>query len=328
MPDYTTVLIQAQWERNCQLAAAIILAYEYFLHLPKEINLFWRRRWTIAKGLFIWSRYYSLAFNSGNAIIFMQSHPSEELCVVSVGVKLNGRFYPFFEFRCAKFFRWQNCGAIIQPTTTQLILSLRIYAMYARNRKILLFLCIVILGQIIGQVILFDVPRAGLVAENNPALGLYICADGDPPNVHWMAYVPLINILAESIFLSLALFKAYQQRKIPGRIIPRLTKESIFFFVAILGLHTANLTVWMINNLTTNELVTGFAFSIPAALANRLLISAREPGKFDLAVTLTEDTDSSALHVRFARSRAEGEESGTETDVVELRSFRVEVGQC
>ncbi|KAK7018288.1 hypothetical protein R3P38DRAFT_3558439 [Favolaschia claudopus] len=300
MQDYTTVLIQAQWERNCQLAAAIILAYEYFLHLPKEMNLFWRRRWTIAKGLFIW------VLQSG----LQQWKRDYFHAIPPFGrrVKLNGKCYPF-EFR--------------------LILSLRIYAMYARNRKILLFLCIVILGQIIGQVILFDVPRAGLVAENNPAPGLYICADGDPPNVHWMAYVPLINILAESIFLSLALFKAYQQRKIPGRIIPRLTKESIFFFVAILGLHTANLTVWMINNLTTNELVTGFAFSIPAALANRLLISAREPGKFDLAVTLTEDTDSSALHVQFARrSRSEEEESGTETDVVELRSFRVEVGQC
>ncbi|KAK7017697.1 hypothetical protein R3P38DRAFT_2784642 [Favolaschia claudopus] len=295
MPDYTTILIQAQWERNCQLAAAIILGYEYFLHLPKE-----RRRWTIAKGLFLWVLQSSLQqWKRDYCASYVPS---------SVGAKLNERFYPLFEFR--------------------LILSLRIYAMYARNRKILLFLCIVVLGQIIGQVILFDVPRAGLVAENNPAPGLYICADGDPPNVHWMAYVPLINILAESVFLSLALFKAYQQRKIPGRIIPRLTKESICFFVAILGLHTANLTVWMINNLTTNELVTGFAFSIPAALANRLLISAREPGKFDLPVTLTEDTDPSALHVQFARSRSEGEESGTETDVVELRSFRVEVGQC
>ncbi|KAK6988139.1 hypothetical protein R3P38DRAFT_280024 [Favolaschia claudopus] len=297
MPDYTAILIQAQWERNCQLAAAIILAYEYFLHLPKEINLFWRRRWTIAKGLFLWVLQSSL-----------QQWKRDYIHAIS----------PFG--RSAKFFRWQNCGAIIQPTTTQLILSLRIYAMYARNRKILLFLGIVVLGQIIGQVILFDVPRAGLVAENNPAPGLFICADGDPPNVHWMAYVPLINILAESVFLSLALFKAYQQRKIPGRIIPQLTKESIFFFVAILGLF---------DGLDDQQfLVTGFAFSIPAALANRLLISAREPGKFDLPVTLTEDTESSALRVQFARSRSEGEESRTETDVVELRSFRVEVGQC
>ncbi|KAJ6563581.1 hypothetical protein DFH09DRAFT_1158445 [Mycena vulgaris] len=49
--DYTA-FTRTQWERNCQ-----------FMQMPKEIDLFWRRRWTIAKCLFIWSRYYSLGYN-------------------------------------------------------------------------------------------------------------------------------------------------------------------------------------------------------------------------------------------------------------------------
>jgi hypothetical protein len=64
---------------------------------------------------------------------------------------------------------------------------------------------------------------------------VFICADGDPPNVRWMAYVPVITLITESILLGLAVFKASQQFRAGiagGRILPQLTKESVYFFAA------------------------------------------------------------------------------------------------
>ncbi|KAK7001693.1 hypothetical protein R3P38DRAFT_3216637 [Favolaschia claudopus] len=315
--DYFTVLTQAQWERNCQFAAAMIVAYEYILQLPNEVDLFWRKRWTIAKGLFLWSRYYSLAYNIGNAAVFMQAHASEELYVLCDKV-IDLTQPPAVSL---KFFVWQNGGSIIQPTTTQLILSLRLYAMYARSKKILALLMFVILCQIAGLIVLLYVPQPGLVAENNPAFGLYICADADPEHVHWIAYAPMISILGESVFLALAMFKALEQRQAPGRILPRLTKESLFFFTAILGIHVGNLTCWMVNNLSTNELFTGFAFSIPAVLANRLLISVREQVEED---TIVDSHPSHLLQFNQPRRLASETISG---DSIELRSRKI-IGDC
>ncbi|KAJ6606050.1 hypothetical protein DFH09DRAFT_1269147 [Mycena vulgaris] len=245
--DYTA-FTQTQWERNCQFSAAIIVIFEYLMQMPKEVDLFWKRRWTIAKCLFIWSRYYSLGFNIGNAA-------------------------------GTKFFHWQNGGAILQYITTQIILSLRLYAMYGRSKKILAFLITLILSEIAAMVVFFEVPKDGLVGTNNPAPDLFICADADPPHIHWMAYVPVITLVTESILLGLAVFKASQQVRAGisgGRLLPQLTKESVFFFSAIFGVHLANLIIWMVNILTVNELFTGYSFAIPAVLANRLLISVRE----------------------------------------------------
>ncbi|KAJ7863985.1 hypothetical protein B0H14DRAFT_2440828 [Mycena olivaceomarginata] len=295
--DYYTALTQAQWERNCQFSAAVIVAFEYVLQFPKEVDLFWKRRWTIAKGLFLWSRYYSLAYNIGNAAVFMQSRASENVCL--------------------KFFLWQNGGSIIQPTTTQLILCLRLYAMYARSKKVLVFLVFLLLCQIAGLLVLLYIPQPGLVGTNNPVYGLFICADGDPPHKHWIAYAPMINILGESVLLSLAMYKAYEQRRSGGRILPQLTRESLFFFTAILGIHVGNLTCWMVNNLTTDELFTGFAMGIPAVLANRLLISVREHADFGMTVD-----SAPSRPLQFAPGPI-----GSElvlTNPIELRSFRIE----
>ncbi|KAJ7490937.1 hypothetical protein FB451DRAFT_1552504, partial [Mycena latifolia] len=275
--DYAA-FTQTQWERNCQFSAAIIVVFEYLMQVPKEVDLFWGRRWTLAKCLFLWSRYYSLGYNIGNAA-------------------------------GTKYFHWENGGAILQYLTTQIILSLRVYAMYERSRKLLTFLITLLLSELGALVVFFEVPKAGLVATNNPAPGLFICADADPPDVHWMAYVPVIILITESIFLGLAVFKASQQlgpRMSGGRILPQLTKESIFFFSAIFGVHLANLIIWMVNTLTVNELFTGYSFAIPAVLANRLLISVREQVEFTASSTVVSDLPVNFRHPVNTSTTMEG----------------------
>ncbi|KAJ6563582.1 hypothetical protein DFH09DRAFT_1158446 [Mycena vulgaris] len=163
-----------------------------------------------------------------------------------------------------RFFHWQNGGSILQYVTTQIILSLRLYAMYGRSKKILAFLITLILTEMGAMVVFLEVPKDGLVGTNNPATDLFICADADPPHVHWIAYVPAITLITESILLGLAVFKASQHLRFWGSYV----------------IHLGNLIIWMVNTLTVNELFTGYSFAIPAVLANRLLISVREQVEF------------------------------------------------
>ncbi|KAJ7718959.1 hypothetical protein DFH07DRAFT_784768 [Mycena maculata] len=188
------------------------------------------------------------------------------------------------------------------------------------NKKILAFLVIMLLSEIAAMVVLFEVPKAGLVGTNNPSYDLFICADGDPPHVHWMAYVPVITLTTESILLGLAVFKASQQFHAGisgGRILPKLTRESVFFFSSIFGIHLGNLIIWMINTLTVNELITGYSFAIPAVLANRLLISVRE--QVDFTETVISNNP-----IRFRRPDTVTTEDTTVANTFELTAIREE----
>ncbi|KLO14657.1 hypothetical protein SCHPADRAFT_300784 [Schizopora paradoxa] len=247
----------ARLVRCYQLAATVLLVYEYLLTFSDEIELFWKKRWSFGKCIFLWSRYYSLFFNIGNAFVFLQEHPSRHFC--------------------DKFFHWQNTGAGLQVITTHIILELRLYAMYQSSRWILvLFVCMTMLeAAVMGVFVGF--PIAGLQGTNRPSPGLHICADGDPPHRHWVAYYWTCLLTIESVLLSLSCYKAfiYYRRGTGGNIMRALTRDSLLYYLFIFGIYLGNQIIWLHNDITLNELGTGFSFCISAILANRLMLSVR-----------------------------------------------------
>ena len=69
---------------------------------------------------------------------------------------------------------------------------------------------------------------------NNPAEGVFVCADGDPlDGSHWMMYNWVAVCAIESCFLSLALYQAWMNRsKAQGAGLMRaLTQDSVFYFI-------------------------------------------------------------------------------------------------
>ena len=250
--------IQAGWERNAYLACACLIAYEYLLQLDNEVEFFWKQRWSLAKALFLWSRYYSLAFNISNAVVFMQPKPSFDLC--------------------STFFHWQNTGAALQVITTHIILELRLYAMYGSTRIILaLFICLT-MGEALAMGLVFGIPNPKLIGTNEPFPKLFICADADPMDgSHWVVYYWAAILVVEGTLLGLALWKAWQHRSpVHGSsLMQQLTKGSVLYFFFIFWVYVANLILWYYNRITLNELGTAFAFVLSSVLANRLLISVR-----------------------------------------------------
>jgi len=126
--------------------------------------------------------------------------------------------------------------------------------------------------------VIFGVPKAGVIGTNNPATGVFICADGDPLNGdHWVAFYWTAILCIESILLSLSLYKAWQYRnqKEGGGLMRALTRESVLYFVAIFWVYLANQILWLRNRLTLNELGTGYSFVISVISANRLMIAVR-----------------------------------------------------
>lgn len=56
------------------------------IQLAPEFYLFWLKRWSIGKALFLWNRYYGLVFNVSNAIMFLKEYRSAEVCAALHGL--------------------------------------------------------------------------------------------------------------------------------------------------------------------------------------------------------------------------------------------------
>jgi hypothetical protein len=66
---------------------------------------------------------------------------------------------------------------------------------------------------------------------NQPVKGVFICADADPPNVHFIAWFLAQSAFIEAILLGFALYNAffYYARGLGG-IIEVLRRDSVMYF--------------------------------------------------------------------------------------------------
>jgi len=290
-------LVQARWKRNAYLACAALILYEYFLQLDAEVQYFWKQKWSVAKFLFIWNRYYSLAYNISNAVVFMQPNPSFELC--------------------SNFFHWQDTGASLQVVTTHIILELRLWAMYGNNMKFLFIFIALTLGEVLAMGLVFGLPNQKLLGTNEPFPGVFICADGDPTDgTHWVVYYWIAIVIVEFTLLVLALFKAWQHRASKGgsALMRELTQDSMIYFIIIFWIYIANTVLWFINRFTLDELGTSFAFVVSSIFANRLLISVRS--------AYFKDDETSAIQfpsasIHFAKVDSERAATRLDTMIIE-----------
>jgi len=105
--------------------------------------------------------------------------------------------------------------------------------MYQSSILILaLFVCITMMeAAVMGVFVGFPIP--GLQGTNHPSYGLHICADGDPPHRHWVAFYWTSLLTIESILLSLSCYKAflYYKRGTGGDIMRLLTRDSLLYFI-------------------------------------------------------------------------------------------------
>lgn len=292
--------VQAKAEQNAYVACATLIVYEYFLQFEAEVDFFWQRRWSLARALFLWSRYYGVTFNVSNAVIYLNSHPSLKLCTT--------------------FFYWQNTGASLQVITSHVILELRLYAMYGNSGKILGLFVVLTALECLTMGLIFGLPGSGTIGTNEPVPGLFMCADADPPDHHWIVYYWVAVLVIESILLGLALRQAWLHRPSASGsdLMRRLTRDSVIYFLVLFGIYLTNLIFWIRNRITLNEFGTAFAFVISSLFANRLVIAVRRAhymSLFEQESQLSEVT----TEIQFRRDAATGDVDGDDT--MELRNI-------
>ncbi|KAJ7457049.1 hypothetical protein FB451DRAFT_1407083 [Mycena latifolia] len=219
------------------LAGLTWIIHDYFVTVEDEIRFIWSQRLTFSKAMFLWIRYYSIALLIFDAIqIHVFSVPgitSDHLCVAMDTII-------------------RVVGAI-SLWSVEIIMQLRVYALYRCSKQIAIINAVLFAGSIAGfiWILVYNHARRADVIAAAIHLPLPGCPTVHSGSRSVSLLLLLINLtsfdegsngpttLYEGILFSFALFKTCQSasdvlRKNPGMsIYSLLLRDNLIYFFAV-----------------------------------------------------------------------------------------------
>jgi len=297
--------------RCAQLASSSIIVFDHVVTLDLEVDLIWRSSWSFGKVLFIINRYYTLFSAVFNNYSFFSTSLSDSFC--------------------RKFFHWQGWTGLVACVLAEIILQMRLYALYSLNKKILALMVTsfivtstmsgIIMGRVLASITATARPFAFLRLE--PLSDVVFC---DPSNISSRFFTFWIPMLAnECLLCFLALVRGCQTFRSGGtlfrssrRLVGILIRDSVLYFIVIMSTYLTCLLVWILGRQTLLEVPIGFSVAMSCVLANRIILNVRAANKkarnlptAPYQVTIEEDGSRNTLSdIEMAQLRSLGSQRG------------------
>ncbi|KAF8510092.1 hypothetical protein JB92DRAFT_2942173, partial [Gautieria morchelliformis] len=238
------------------LASLMVLLYDHAITFDAEVMNIWRGPRTFGKLLFLWNRYFGLSS-----------------LIIQVTVTFHGSLPNKF---CSAYFWLEAVScvliAIVSVDSEYIILLIRVYAVYNRNKQLLY-------GMVGFQLITTAVTIVLFVFYMSAGVGL--------PLVHNLTgcFIPSASRnLAASFVPSLAnavvlcLFMLYKlwdrcRNEIASSQLKRLVQDSLIYFFCILAVHLMNLLAFYLAPRNVLLMPIGLEFAIPCTMGCRLLLN-------------------------------------------------------
>ncbi|RDB17439.1 hypothetical protein Hypma_001612 [Hypsizygus marmoreus] len=314
---FSSAIQDIQSTRYAQLASGTIILYDHLVTIDEEVELIWSSSWSWGKGLFILNRYYAL---------------------ISVIVNTYGLFSPHLtSFVRLHFFRWQGWTGLIACMIAEVILQMRLYAMYSLNKKILLLMggcfiiatsaCATVMGTVLSKI-------SAAAVQLTPEI--IFCVPSDVSTHFFAFWIPMLAF--ETLLCGLAIFKGYQTFKsssspfLSGKhLVSILIRDSILYFLVMFATYLTNLLVWITARQTLLEIPIGFSVALSCVMGNRIILNVREVNReMEHARSTSQKLPSHLSSTRetySTRSRSiviPGESTLSQFEMAQLRAIRAD----
>ncbi|KAH8087208.1 hypothetical protein BXZ70DRAFT_545077 [Cristinia sonorae] len=261
MDNSLIVLIRGiQLARYSELTSSTIIIYDHLVTLDLEIQLIWRSGWSVGKCLFLLNRYYGLGATIFNNYVLFTPTVTDEVSY--------------------HWLRWQAATGVIIFVLGELILQLRIYAMYFGNRKILTLMATTTISCIVVATTLLMISLVKLQENSHLVPGMSFCAVIKLPKNFYAFWIPVL--ISETLLCGLALVQGLQTFfRLRGvyhtsrELLESLMRDSLLYFVTIFVVYVVNLTIWFSGNPATLEAAVGYAVTVTCVMGNRLCLNVR-----------------------------------------------------
>lgn len=246
--------------RYSELASSTIIVFDHLITLDQEIDLIWNAHWSIGKVLFIVNRYYSLCSVVFNNYALFSTTITDSFCL--------------------KWFQWQGWTGLVACMIGQIILQVRLYALYYLNKKILALMVIWFLAATVSSAVIMGTTLSILGARSHIIPGIPFCVPVDVPRHLYAFWIPIIAF--ESLLCAMALYRGFQGIVGDGslfrsgrRLVTILVRDSILFFLVVFAAYCTNFLILVFGNDNLIEIPLGFSIAMSCVMGNRLILNVR-----------------------------------------------------
>ncbi|RDX48929.1 hypothetical protein OH76DRAFT_614008 [Lentinus brumalis] len=237
-----------------EVACVTVLTWDVLVTLSEEIDLIWRRRgWTPAKILYYIARYLPWLF---------------QLALLAINV--NGTTgLAFTSSQCAT---WQVVqGVLLQVivTTVDVILVTRVYALYSRNRYLLLLLGSLFLAELTSLCYILVVVTPRLTYNDE----CYVTSSPSVFQYYWM-----ISLAFETVLFVLTIvkfFDAVKQGWGKGPIMQQFVTDGTWAYTLIFLVMLVNMMLYKYVHSTLTGICYTWLLVVMSFAGSRLVLNPR-----------------------------------------------------
>ncbi|KAG2142014.1 hypothetical protein BD769DRAFT_47611 [Suillus cothurnatus] len=209
------------------VAGSVGVIYDWGLTFGKEIELIWRQRWSLMTFLYLSVRYAGI----GHAVIIILSSVPTIPMTDAVSINMYNSM------------SWM--GGVVEPLLGVIMIA-RLYAMYQRSRKVLIFLVVIFLAITIANAVMVAIMTKQVTAEEFVLSGTYQCLIDFTKDylflnsMTWMlSTVWEVLTLCLAVWIAVKHFRELRQHSASGIIgdcFTVLMKTHLSYFVSFLAI--------------------------------------------------------------------------------------------
>ncbi|KAF9551430.1 hypothetical protein CPC08DRAFT_823181 [Agrocybe pediades] len=254
-------LHELQVIRYTRLVAVAAVIYDHIITFGVEVDLVWRGKWSLVKALFFMIRYYILA---------------------ATIVTCYGIFTPVLTDRVStRIFQWEIVTTSLSAILIQAVLQIRIYALYYKNKKILIFMLVAygITTAFSAWVLSFDLSAGESLAMQIP--GGATCTLPPLPSRAFAFWIP-INVY-DAILCALAVYRGFVTFRLErssgtlgSTLLNVMLRDSVFVFGLLTLAYMAGLVEWIKAPIAYAQIPAAFTVAMCCVLGSRMILNIRE----------------------------------------------------
>ncbi|KAJ7691049.1 hypothetical protein B0H17DRAFT_1063959 [Mycena rosella] len=294
-----TGLQDIQATRYAQLASSAIIIFDHVITLDEE-----KSSWSMGKVLFVINRYYTLI---------------SVVPTLTDSVSLG-------------FFRWQGWTGLIACMIAEVILQMRLYALYFLNKKVLALMVATFIVSSASSAVIMGKVLSGITARSLalslPGKNVIFCVPSGVPDYFFAFWVPIIGF--ESLLCGLALYRGFQTFRASGspfqsgrHLVAILIRDSVLYFLVMFATYFTNLLVWASAPTNLLEIPIAFSVALSCCLGNRMILNVREVNR-EIVQSKVQSNDTIRHQSKQQTSFFGPAEQLTDIEMAQLRSMRVD----
>ncbi|KIJ17896.1 hypothetical protein PAXINDRAFT_98073 [Paxillus involutus ATCC 200175] len=318
-----------QLTRFCQMAPYVVMLYDHFLTFDQEIEHIWNKPWTLTSILYVTLRYPGSAFGWFSATAFLGSWSYNvrltELksgyvillmghLVVCVQHGLFDRIdaddvlrWLVMTSSCKIFIYVQGWPASVTVWLVQFILQMRLYALYNKSKKLVVFTGAMYLAEIIAMSGILLKVDLEVETSNQPLPGITICTALMTPNVLYSFWIP--PLVFESILCFLSIWVGVKRSRqylkpalVKGnrmRLVNVVIMGNVMYFFGILLSYAVNAAMWQALGPGWIEIPEGFPQAAAIIAGCPLILHVRDASSASSTRNTTKPSDSTQVVVQY-----------------------------